>query len=102
MAGIEQNIVKQAKRFNEPIPDRIKNKPKLGLGLDLFIDAFWDLEHDRVWASGMSAVPLPLAWSALHNYALYHELAGEAYEDMLYFLREMDSAYISHIMKKLR
>ncbi len=100
MGPIEQNLIKQAKRFKEPLPDRIKNKPKLGLGLDYFLEAFYVLEHDRTWLTGMAVIPLPLPWGTLVKYAEVHELTGVLFEELLYFVRELDIAYVQYLTQK--
>jgi hypothetical protein len=101
MGDIEQNLVRQARLAGNPIPDRIKNKPKLYPGLRIFMDTFWDLEYDRPWLSGMSCVPLPIPWQTIHNYCTAHNFTGALYTDMLYFIRELDSVYTRHITKKI-
>lgn len=70
------------------------------LGLDLFLDAFFDLENDRPWMVGHAAIPLPIPWRIIHEYALFHELTGDLYDDLLYFIGELDAAYIKHIHRK--
>ena len=100
MGAIEKTLLKQAKRFNEPIPDRIKNKPRLGLGLDIYLDAFFDLENDRNWILGTTAHPLPIAWGTLIQYAEMYELTGIMREELIYFVRALDNAYIAHLNGK--
>ena len=100
MGPIEKNIVSQAKRFKEPIPERIKNKPRLGIGLEIFLDAFYDLEHDRNWIAGNTAQPLPIAWSSLIKYAEVYELPSTLREELLYFVRELDSTYMRYLNKR--
>lgn len=99
MSRIEKNLIKQARRFNQPIPERIKNKPKLGIGLDIFLDAFYDLEHDRIWLTGEKIIPLPISWSAIAQYTNFYEITGILRDELLYFVKELDNAYIKHISK---
>lgn len=96
MGAIEQNIVSQCKRFNEPIPDRILNKPVLRVGLDLFLHAFYDLDSER----GMGFGPTSIPTSAISNYGDRHDIVGEAAEDMLEFIRAMDNAYLKLVQPK--
>lgn len=100
MAPIEKNLLRQAKRFGEPIPDRIRNKPRLGMGLDIFLDAFFDLEHERTFLVGAAIQALPIPWQSINKYAEVHELTGDLYDDMLYFIRALDDAYLKHVNKK--
>ncbi len=96
MSGVEQTIIAQAKRCNDPIPERIRNKPRLHFNLSYFFNAFVELDSERDVGMGFGPIP----WSSLHQYALFHELSGEAYEDFMYLLRELDRAYIKHVAKK--
>lgn len=96
MSVIEQNIVKQAKRFGEPIPDRIRNRPRLRFELIFFLDAFYELDTDR----NVSVSFGPIPWSSLNNYALAHEISGEDYHDFMYLVRAVDTAYIKHMREK--
>lgn len=96
MGAIEQNIIAQAKRCNDPIPDRIKNKPRLSFGLTFYLRAFSELDSERDFGMGMGPIP----WSSMHQYAMILELTGEAYEDFMYLIRELDREYITHITKK--
>lgn len=93
MSGIEQNIVKQAKRFNQPIPDRIKNKPDLLAGLSLYLDAFFDLLND---ANSSGFIP----WTAIVSYATYHCFSKEQTDLAIYFIRELNGAYLKHTSKQ--
>lgn len=102
MGAVEKNLVKQAKRAGRPIPERIKNKPRLLTGLDIYLDAFFDLEHERPWIAGEVVIPLPISWTTMHTYAAAHGFIGEIYENFMFFMREMDSAYLQHLNKKAR
>jgi hypothetical protein len=93
MADIEKNIIDQAIRFNEPIPDRIQNKPVLGVSSLFFFNSFIELDTDR--PHGMSAGPIP--WTSLHAYAMFHALSGELYDDFFCILRKMDTAWLKHL-----
>lgn len=100
MSGIEKNLIKQAKRAGEPIPDRIANKPRLRMGLELFLEAFFELEHERQYLVGAAVQALPIPWHIINKYAEVHELTGDLYDDLLYFVRALDDAYIKHLNKK--
>lgn len=95
MARIEQRIVKQCMRQRSPLPERIKNAPRLWLGLELYYDAFWELSTCR--ASGMAVMPIP--WSAMRDYASTFGLDEAQEEDLFYLVRAMDNAYIEHFEK---
>ena len=95
MSAIEQNIVRQARLAGEKIPDVIKKKPRLAIGLHFFMSAFSDLRTER--PSGMSIMPIP--WSAIHYYAEVHSITGQFYDDLLYIIRAMDNAYLDSVGK---
>lgn len=99
MGPIEKNLIAQAKRFKQPIPDRIRNKPKLGFGLDFYLSAFFDLEYERQWVNE-GAIALPITWTSLQNYAQHHDLEGDAHEDFMFFMAALDTAYLKHLAKK--
>lgn len=96
MGAIERNIVAQAKRFNDPIPDRIKNKPRLNRALAFYMDAFVELDTDRPVAFSFGVIP----WSVIHTYAKAHELEGDDYHEFVYLIRTLDMAYVKHVQGK--
>jgi hypothetical protein len=71
MGAIEQNIVKQALRTGQPIPDSIRDAPELREELFLFMQAFFALNTER--HSGMGLGPM---------------------EDLHFYIRRMDIAYM--------
>ena len=82
--GVEQNIIKQAKRFGNPIPDFIANKPFLMPGLELYYEAFQELATCR--RNGQ------IAWESIAYYATFYGFDEEQTEDLFYHIRAMDSA----------
>jgi len=92
MEQVEQNIIDQCLRFNEPIPERIANKPELLKGLNVYLQAFLDLDSDR-----LNEV---ISWSSIITYAGYYGFDFEQTEDLIFFVREMDTAYLKHMNKK--
>jgi hypothetical protein len=73
-----------------PLPKAIANAPELWQGLELFYTAFMDLTTCR--PLGMSEGPIP--WTAIAEYCDRYDIADEQREDLFYFLREMDTAYL--------
>jgi len=96
MSGVEKNIVAQAKRFGRPIPDRIKNKPRLLPGLSFFMTSFYELQSDRPVGLGWASIP----WSSLHAYAQSMQLTQTEYEDFMFLVRQLDNGYIAHMRDK--
>ena len=42
----------------------------------------------------------PIPWTTILDYAQAYNIAGEQREDLLYFVRAMDKAYIEHMTNK--
>jgi hypothetical protein len=79
-----------------PLPESIANAPELELGLELFFSAFWDLTTCR--PSGWSVQPIP--WSAIIEWGQMHELDYEEMDDLLFYVREMDSEFIDYVAEQ--
>jgi hypothetical protein len=86
MSGKEKNLIKQARLMGQPIPDRIKNKPFLKTGLNLYFNAFLDLQSDR---NDNGNIP----WTVKVTYARFYEFDEIQTENLIYFLSRMDEAY---------
>lgn len=90
MGEHEQSLAKQAIRAGQPIPDRIANAPELILGLDLFINAFLDLDSER--NSGFALGPIP--WTKIKEYAQTYDFDLELTEDLIYYVKALDNDYL--------
>lgn len=97
MAPIEQNIAKQAMRAGQPLPVRIANAPELLDGLQLYIQAFFDLDCERSHAWAPTAIP----WRSMAEYAKAFELDEEQTEDLFYFVKRMDSEHLKRLQAKM-
>lgn len=95
MGGIERDIVKQAVRSKQPIPDRILNAPTIRFGLDFFLQAFFDLDSERAVGFGLGRIP----WHSIRQYADEFELEGEYRESLFFFIHRMDTAYLNNTKK---
>lgn len=93
----EQTIIRQAAQQRLPIPDRILNKPTLLKGLELYLQAFMDLNNSRQMGPSGEG---PVSWEAVLKYCQYYDLDTEQTEDMLYHVQCMDSIYLSHRAKQ--
>ena len=80
-----------------PIPERIENAPVLMQGLELYLRAFFDLDSER--GIGFSILPIP--WFSIIRYAEVYGFDEEQREDLVFFIRRMDSAHIERLNKKL-
>lgn len=87
---MEQDIIRQAVRSGQPIPDRIANAPKLRIGLRLFLQAFFDLDSERDQGWGLGRIP----WTAMRQYALFYELDQEQSDALIHFVQVMDTAFL--------
>jgi hypothetical protein len=73
-----------------PLPDFIKNEPELMPGLDIFLQAFWDLSTCRQMGMGLGPIP----WTATREYVTILGGSEEFQEDFHYLIRRIDSAYL--------
>ena len=87
--------MKQIKRFGGKTPERVRAKPKLASGLTFFFDAFYDLDTERSLADLH-----PIPWSKIVLYAEYHGLKKEEADDLLYFIREVDNAFLKRLAER--
>lgn len=96
LGPIEQNIAKQAMRSGAEMPERIANAPELKMGLQLYLNAFFDLDLERSHHLGITAI----SWSSIVNYSIACELDEDQREDLFYVIRKMDSAHLERLSKK--
>lgn len=95
-AQAERKIIERCMRERLPLPDHIINAPELFIGLELYLDAFWDLNSTRTSGWGLGPVP----WSAINDFASTFELDEFQRDDLHYYVRVLDNAYIEHYSKK--
>jgi len=93
MTGKEENLKRQAKRMNQPIPDRILNKPILKKSLMLYFDAFVELQYDR---NASKHVP----WTVITQYADRYELSEFQTEKLIYLIHRLDECYNKWLSSK--
>lgn len=86
----ERKIIEQARKLKMPLPDKIKNKPEVSVGLELYWRAFSDLNSDR--HVGMSEGPIP--WSAIHRWGVRHNIWGDDFERLSAIIQGMDSVFL--------
>lgn len=71
-----------------PLPEAIRNAPRLFLGLDLFLAAYLDLQGDR---GGMGDGRIP--WTAAQAYCTANDFGPDLTDDCHYYVRAMDDAW---------
>lgn len=98
LGPIEQNIAKQAMRAGQPLPDRIANAPELKPGLELYMQAFFDLDSDRTHV----LAPTPIPWSSVKDYAIAWGFDEEQTEDLFYLIRKMDNKHLERLSAKMK
>ncbi len=96
MGPIEQNIAKQALRAGAPLPERIANAPELKTGLQIYIQAFFDLDSERTHSLALTPIP----WTAINAYANAYRFDEEQHEDLQFLIRKIDNAHLERLRKK--
>jgi len=92
----EQNIIKQAIRAGLPIPKKIAEAQELDFGLQFYLNAFYELESERV--VGLDLGPIPR--HAILNYARELGCDEEEFDDLYFFVRHLDVTFLKHRAKK--
>lgn len=96
MAPIEQNVARQAMQSRNPLPSNIQNAPILENGLQLYLQAFFDLDSERSHAFSLVRIPS----SAIRAYAREMGLDYEQTELLKLYINEMDNAHLKKLSKK--
>jgi hypothetical protein len=76
-----------------PLPEKIKNAPELENGLELFIQAFFELSTSRM--VGVDYGPIP--WVVINEYCNSLEIVEDQRDDVFYHVRALDSTYLEFI-----
>lgn len=97
MAPSEQNIAKQCYAIGQPLPERIANAPVLVMGLELYLQAFFDLDSQRSHGMGLTRIP----WTAIRDYAVAFEFDERQTEDLFYYIKMMDAANLKQLDEKM-
>jgi hypothetical protein len=92
IGAVEQKIIEDCARNKRPLPPKILNKPELVVGLELYLEAYMDLQGDR---GGMGDGRIP--WTAVQKYADVHGYEGELLEALHYHIRALDDAWLRHV-----
>lgn len=90
----KQWVIDQAIEKDLPIPDSLANPPQIKFGLEIYWNAFLNLNCDR--ASSFDVGPIPTV--AILSYASYYDI--DDVESFLEVIRRMDNAFIEHHTKK--
>jgi hypothetical protein len=71
----------------------IEKWPKLQPGLELFWDAFLELNTDR--PQGFSK-PGPIPFTSIYHFATAYGIQDQDFEELRYFIRVLDSTWLKH------
>lgn len=83
--------------MRKALPTNIANAPELDPGLDLFYNAFFDLDSERAMAAmGVGRIPS----SAIRAYAHEFDLDERQSEQLSDYITQMDSAFIKYMSAK--
>jgi len=82
MGQIEQQIIKQSIREGKPIPDRIQNAPILPNYLIMYLQAFYELDTERIHQY--------IPFSSILRYAKFYEFDREQTENLIYYIRQIE------------
>lgn len=89
--GSDQDwIIQQAAEQGIPLPDKIANRPTLGIGLEMYMDAFNRLSTCRQLGMGVGPIP----WTAIGLYAVQAELDTDHTDKLYYYIEAMDAAFL--------
>jgi hypothetical protein len=66
--------------------------------LQLYYQAFWDLNSSRNFYSGGGAGPVP--WHVIREYAREHDLSRDQALDLHFHMANLDHIMIEHLRKK--
>lgn len=92
MGAVEQGIVDQSRRAGLPIPDRILNRPELLPHLEIYFQAFFDLQAE----GGENSIP----WTAMKEYSEYYGFSEDQADVLFFVIPEMDNTQSKHTRKK--
>ncbi len=81
--------------MNMPLPDSIANKPEITAGLEIYWQAFTDLNTSR--QLGMAEGPIP--WTAINQWAIRHHIVDDDFDRLVLILKGMDAVYMKHRSK---
>ena len=90
---VERAIRAEARRFKEPLPVRMQNKPDLYFGNALFLNAWFDLDQER-------ERPSRITRTMCFQYALDYDFELDQRDDLYYYVIGMDAEFLTWWRKK--
>ena len=92
---MEERFRRECKKFKEPLPARIANKPELLWGTALFFNAWFELDQERDRREGEY-----IGRSACFQYARDYDLNEEQRDDLWFYIRKMDAEFLPWWVKR--
>lgn len=96
MGPVEKVLIQQALREGRPLPDRIENAPELKFGSYFYLQAFLDLNSERINGMGIGEIP----HSKIRDYAKWAGASFEVEYCLLHHIRVMDADHIKRMTEK--
>jgi len=79
-----------------PLPEAIRNAPVLNLGLQLYFEAYCELDSERSTGWGVGRIP----WSSVQAYAQYNGYTSDQTDRLHNHVRAMDQAHREYLDKQ--
>jgi len=98
LAPVQQSVVKMMLREGKEAPEAFVNAPELRPGLQLYLEAFFELDSERTHNDTLNPIPS----SKIREYARDYEFDEEQSEDLLYFIRILDGEHLKRLGKRLK
>lgn len=76
--------------FGQPLPDALKDPPELLPGLELYLQAFYQLSTCRQVGMGLG----PIGWQFTQEWGMLNLSSEDSIKDLHYFIRILDSEFI--------
>ena len=98
LAPVERSIARQMVRDGRNVPDTMLNAPELRVGLQFYIEAFFDLDSERSHGESLSPIP----WGKIKDYAQTYECDEEQTADLFYLVKQMDADHLKRLAAKMK
>lgn len=91
---VEKRIRQQARVAGDVLPPDLVSPPRLAEDLAVYFAAFYELSTDRqITMGGVGAI----SWTSIMTFATIYDFNSEIRDELLYFIRSMDNAYLKHV-----
>ena len=88
-------MARDADRGAQPLPKGMRDAPELMEHLQLYMDAFYELDTCRPIVAGFGgAVERGIPWDKIKEWAEFHGLSGSVKRDLFHHVRALDLVYL--------